>query len=123
MTSLAAARAAYGQGQVTTTDPGRLVVDCYTRIVEDLNEAVTAIGQGNIEGWVTRLGHAQDIIMELRSSLRAGIWDGAETLADFYVWSGSQLGQALIAKDAGPVTTLAGMYNDLRSAWAQAVAG
>ncbi|MFC6410936.1 flagellar export chaperone FliS [Planobispora longispora] len=70
-------RARYIADTVNTASPGQLLVMLYDRLVLDLTRAEEALGRGDREAAAQQLMHAQDIIIELRSSLKTDGWDGA----------------------------------------------
>lgn len=123
MSSLSAARAAYGVGQVITADPVRLILDCYDAIVADFDLAADALADADVAGWVTRVTHAQDLINELYKGLHIDAWDGGPALAQVYMWSLRELPRVMVAKDAVALAAHRAMYADLRDAWKAVITG
>src|SRR3546814_15609290 len=64
--------------------------------------------------------HAQDIVFELRTSLRTDAWAGAHGLAALYAYVESRLVQANIQKDAAIVIECRGHLEPLRDAFREA---
>jgi len=106
---------------VTTASPGRLLVMLYDRLCLDLQRAVVAIGDRRREDASTSLVHAQDILLELRSSLRVEEWPGGEGLAELYSFVLTELMRANVRQDADVVVACLGVVEPLRDAWREAV--
>ncbi|MBG0833237.1 flagellar export chaperone FliS [Planomonospora sp. ID67723] len=115
-------RARYIADTVATASPGKLLVMLYDRLVLDLTRAEEALGGGDREGAAQQLMHAQDIIIELRSSLKTDVWDGAPGLSELYGFLLTQLIQANVRGDAELVVSCRSMIEPLRDAWRTAVA-
>ena len=112
----------YGDDAVNTASPARLLVMLFDRLVLDLARAEHAMGAGDRQAWNAGLGHAQDILAELLSSLDQNAWDGGPGLAGLYSWMIAELTRANVAADAGKVATCRSMAEQLRDAWSQAAA-
>src|SRR2546430_16407804 len=80
----ASLRARYLADSVTTASPGRLLVMLYDRLVLDLGQAEEALRAGDRETGGARLSHAQDIIIELRSTPGLEALGGAPGLGAVY---------------------------------------
>jgi flagellar protein FliS len=117
---LGAARAQYTREAVTTASPARLLIMLYDRLVRDLVTAETALAAGDIAKASTELVHAQQIILELRTSLNLDAWDGAAGLADLYTYLHTELVGANLHKDTTRVTTCREIIEPLRDTWRQA---
>ena len=94
------AREAYMGNSVTTASPARLLVMLYDRLVLDVQRAGAALESGDKLEAHNQLMHAQDIVMELRSSLNVDAWEGGPGLASIYDWLHTQLIKANVGKDA-----------------------
>jgi flagellar protein FliS len=116
-------RQRYVRDSVSTASPARLVTLLYERLVRDLTIAETAIGAGDLAEANRNLVHAQDIVIELRSSLRPEAWEGGTSLAALYGFLIRELIAANLAKDAGRVASCRRLVEPLRDAWQQATAG
>jgi len=89
----------------------------YDRLVLDLEQAEVAIGQRELAVVNDKLLHAQSIILEHHSALDPNAWDGADGLAQLYIWWNNELMQANVDKDAKPIRTCLEMVRQLCSAW------
>ncbi len=114
-------RARYMADAITTASPGKLLVMLYDRLVLDLVKAEEALGRDDRETASTQLQHAQEIVIELRSSLKMDVWDGAKGLSELYGFLLTQLIQANIRRDAAQVASCRGLVEPLRDAWRTAV--
>lgn len=114
-------RQRYLADSVTTATPGRLLVMLYDRLCLDLTRAVTALGAGERETASTMLLHAQDIVAELRGSLRVESWSAGPGLADVYSFLLTELVQANVRQDADRAAACLSIVEPLRDAWRQAV--
>lgn len=117
---LGAARAQYTREAVTTASPARLLIMLYDRLVRDLVTAETALTTGDNAKASSELVHAQQIILELRTSLDLDTWDAAAGLADLYTYLHSELVSANLDKSATRVTTCREIIEPLRDTWRQA---
>lgn len=108
----------YVTDAVTTMSPAQLLVMLYDRLVLDLDRAEAALQTGHSAH--QHLLHAQEIVLELRSSLDLDAWDGAAGLASLYVFVHSELVQANVTRDAARVASARDLVVPLRDAWRQA---
>lgn len=121
MTTRLPSAAAYTQSSLTTASPQKLVVLLYERLVLDLDRAEHALRAGDHAG--RHLVHAQDIIMELLTSLDVEIWDGAATLSSLYTYLHGELVTANVRRDVERVVACRELIVPLRDAWREALAG
>jgi flagellar protein FliS len=117
---LGAARAQYTREAVTTASPARLLIMLYDRLVRDLVTAEAALTGGDVAKASNELVHAQQIILELRTSLDIDAWDGAAGLADLYTFLHSELVGANLDKSLARVTSCREIIEPLRDTWRQA---
>ncbi len=117
---LTAARAQYAREAVTTASPARLLIMLYDRLVRDLVTAEKALAEGDLGKVNSELTHAQEIVLELRTSLDVSAWDGAQGLSELYSFLYTELIAANIAKDLVRVTSCREIIEPLRDAWRQA---
>src|SRR5437763_1277354 len=96
-----ALRARYMSTSVTTASPGQLLVMLYDRLVIDLTRAEEALLTGDRTAGSAQLLHAQDIIVELRSTLNVDVWEGGPGLAQLYDFLLRELIRANVRADAG----------------------
>jgi flagellar secretion chaperone FliS len=118
--SAASLRARYMGDAVTTASPQRLLVMLYDRLALDLERALTALADGNRPAAGEQLQHAQEIVLELLSSLNVDVWDGGPRLAALYNWLITELMTANIKGDANRVASCQQVVEPLRDAWRQA---
>lgn len=120
MTTAAVARSHYATQSVTTASPARLLVMLYDRLVRDLVQAEEAITTGRIAVANEQLQHAQQIILELNTSLDRDAWSGAEGLSQLYDFLHAELLAANTSKDAARVSGVRELVVPLQDAWRQA---
>ncbi|MBX6371428.1 MAG: flagellar export chaperone FliS [Acidothermus sp.] len=111
------AQARYLADAVTTASPARLVVMLYDRLVLDIVQGRDALAEGRAEAADRHLRHAQDIVFELRKSLRLDVWDGARQLASIYAWLIKELVAANVSRDAAKADDCRRLVEPLRDAW------
>jgi flagellar protein FliS len=112
-----AARARYAGTAINTASPARLLVMLYDRLVRDLVTAEQALTSQDLATASSELLHAQQIVLELRTSLDVTLWDGAQGLSDLYSFLHGELVGANLRKDAGRVRTCREVIEPLRDAW------
>ena len=113
-------REAYLAASVTTASPGQLLVMLYERLVLDLQRATDALRSGEHSQAHAPLLHAQDIVLELASSLRVDVWDGAPGLAALYDFLYRELIRANVHKDLAAAEFCLESAAALRDTWRQA---
>jgi flagellar protein FliS len=114
------ARAAYMDASVATASPSRLLVMLFERLVLDVQRGLEAQRCGDLAETHRQLTHAQDIVMELQSSLRADDFKGGYDLAALYSFLHRQLVMANIHKDATITDEVLTLVTDLCAAWREA---
>src|SRR3954453_478410 len=121
-----ALRDRYLADSINTASPGKLLVMLYDRLVLDLAQGEEALHAGDRERAAERLTHAQEIILELRTTLDLDAWDGAPALAaragppglaGLYGFLPPELIGANIGRDADRVAACRGLVEPLRDAW------
>jgi len=117
-----ALRDRYLADSVNTASPAKLLVMLYDRLVMDLVQGEEAMRAGDRERSGERLTHAQEIILELRTTLDLDAWSGAPGLANLYGFLLTELIGANIARDADRIATCRGLVEPLRDAWREAAA-
>jgi flagellar protein FliS len=120
MTYTAQARSRYTADAVATASPARLLVMLYDRLVLDLVNAEAYVCDQDFERMSSELQHAQEIVLELRTSLDMDAWDGAAGLAALYTWVFSELVTANIQRDPARIRSCRDLVEPLRDAWRQA---
>jgi flagellar protein FliS len=114
------ARAAYLDASIATASPARLLVMLFDRLVLDVQRGLDAQRRGDVEETHKHLTHAQDILLELSSSLRPEQFRGGYDLAALYSFLHRQLVMANIRKDASITDEVLTLVTDLCDAWRQA---
>lgn len=117
-----ALRDRYLAESINTASPGRLLIMLYDRLVRDLAQGEEALREGDREQAGDKLTHAQEIVLELRTTLDLDAWSGAPGLANLYGFLLTELIGANIARDADRVAACRGLVEPLRDAWREAVA-
>jgi flagellar protein FliS len=112
----------YLQDSISTASPGKLLVMLYDRLVMDLMQAEEAFRTNDRETAGERLTHAQEIVLELRTTLDVDAWAGAPGLASLYSFLLTELIQANIKRDSAKVTACRTLIEPLRDAWREAAA-
>lgn len=112
-----AARARYAGTAVDTASPARLLVMLYDRLVRDLVTAERALSTQDLSTASSELLHAQQIVLELRTSLDLTVWDGAQRLSDLYSFLHGELVEANLRKEGTRVRTCREIIEPLRDAW------
>jgi flagellar protein FliS len=120
--SAAALRARYLGDAVATASPQQLLVMLYDRLALDLERGQAALMAGDRTVANEQLQHAQDIVLELRSSLQVDVWEGGPRLAALYSWLISELITANVKADVNRVSSCRQVVEPLRDAWRQAAA-
>ena len=122
MSAAATARSRYFSNGIATASPQQLLVMLYDRLALDLERAHDALLDGSREVAGEQLKHAQDIVLELRASLRLDVWEGAPRLAAIYAWLLTELIQANVKGDVRRVADCRKIVEPLRDAWRGAAA-
>ena len=113
---------AYQRVQAETCSPGELVVLLYDALLKNLRRSLGALEAGESEQANEALTRAQDITLELRTSLDART-ELAEELLPLYTYVFRSLVLANVNKDATIVRELETMIQPMRDAWVYAVRG
>ncbi|WP_205314479.1 flagellar export chaperone FliS [Nocardioides houyundeii] len=114
------ARNAYLGASINTASPERLLVMLCERLVLDVQRAQAAQESGDHQVAHTQLLHAQDIVAELRSSLKVDAWSGAAALGSLYDWLYGQLIVANTRRDVTVTQHCLGLAEQLCDTWRQA---
>jgi len=115
-----AMRERYLADSIATASPAKLLVMLYDRLVLDLTRAEQALIAGDRNEASRQLLHAQEIVLELRTSLDIGAWEGAPGLADLYGFILTELIGANIGADGARVASCRTLIEPLRDAWREA---
>ena len=120
--SAAALRARYMGDTVATASPQQLLVMLYDRLALDLERAEDLLVRGDRPAAGEQIQHAQEIVLELRATLKVELWEGGPRLAALYTWLLTELVQANVRGDRNRVASCLQVVEPLRDAWRQAVA-
>ncbi|HEV7964296.1 MAG TPA: flagellar export chaperone FliS [Actinoplanes sp.] len=115
-----ALRDRYLADSVNTASPARLLVMLYDRLVLDLVRAEQALRDGDREEGSAQLLHAQEIVLELTTTLDTGAWSGAPALAQVYVFLLNELMAANVHADPGRTAGCRRLVEPLSAAWREA---
>src|SRR3712207_9350454 len=97
--SAASLRARYLGDAVATSSPQQILVMLYDRLALDLERAQKFVAAGEREAASEQLQHAQEIVLELLTSLQVDAWEGGPRLAALYNWLIGELVQANVKLD------------------------
>jgi flagellar protein FliS len=115
-----ALRDRYLADSVNTASPGKLLVMLYDRLVIDLVQGEEALRTGDREQAGEKITHAQEIILELRTTLDLDAWAGAPGLANLYGFLLTELIGANVGRNADRVAACRALIEPLRDAWREA---
>jgi flagellar secretion chaperone FliS len=121
--ALAAARNRYTGNAIATASGPALLVMLYDRLVRDLVQAEQALRDRDLARVNSELQHAQQIVLELRSSLDTTAWSGAPALEQLYTFVHTELVSANVEKSASRIVSCRVLIEPLRDAWRQAATG
>lgn len=111
---------AYMDASVATASPARLLVMLCDRLVLDLTRGLEAQQNRDIDTAHRELLHAQEIVLELRCSLRTTDWEGGPGLASLYDFLHLELVRANVTKDPRVTEGCLGLVVDLAATWREA---
>jgi flagellar protein FliS len=111
------ARQQYARDAVLSASPARLLTMLYDRLLLDLRRAEVAQEAADWQTASDQLLHAQDIVMELSTSLRPELWDGADGLRGIYEYVRMALVNANIHRDVGRTREAVRLLTPLQEAW------
>lgn len=118
----AALLAKFRRESLATASPAQLLTMLYDRLVLDLDRAVAALEANDTAAANEQLGHAQQIVHELRCSLDPTVWDGGPQLLELYNYLYGELVSANVTRDVAKVAACRTLVEPLREAWHQAAA-
>ena len=113
-------RNAYVGSMVSTASPARLLVMLYDRLVLDLQRAAEQQDAGEHLAASENLMHAQDIVLELQSSLDLTVWTGAAQLSSIYGFVHKQLVMANVRRDVTVTRECLTLVQPLADTWREA---
>ncbi|GAA4377023.1 flagellar export chaperone FliS [Nocardioides caricicola] len=110
-------RDTYLAATVQTASPAQLLVMLCERLNLDMERAAEALRQGRPSDAHEPLLHAQEIVLELRASLKVDAWEGGPGLAAIYDFLHSQLIKANMGKDLKITESCLSLVAELRDTW------
>lgn len=113
-------RETYLAASVSTASPQQLLVMLCERLVLDVDRAVEALRRGESGQAHEPLLHAQEIVLELRATLKVDAWSGAAGLASLYDYLHSELVKANLTKDLKVAESCHQLAGSLRDTWREA---
>jgi flagellar secretion chaperone FliS len=113
----AAQRARFVDDNIATATPARLLTMLYDRLVLDLVRAENAQQAGDRAGANKQLLHAQEIVLELVTSLRHDVWEGSAGLASIYSFLHAELVGANVTADHERTRQCRLLVEPLAEAW------
>jgi len=114
------ARNAYLVNAVTSAPPERLLTMLYDALVNNVAAAEEAMERHDFYTLNQRLLKAQDIVLELRGTLKPELWEGGPALLAIYNYVYRLLVRGNVHKDAGALSEARKLLEPLQSAWHQA---
>lgn len=112
---------AYRRVQAETAPPAQLILMLYDGLQKRLQRALSGLESRDYEEVNGSLQRAQEILLELASSLDMESGEIADNLMALYHYQHHLLLEANVAKDAAPVRQVAALSSQLRDAWANAL--
>jgi flagellar protein FliS len=114
---------AYKENQLTTTDPGSVLLLLYQGAIDAVNLAAAHLDEGNMAEKGTCVLRANDIINQFLASLDydAG-GEIAQNLEGLYRFMLDQILLANANNDPRPLVTVSALLSTLKSGWEEAVA-
>lgn len=117
--ALSTAYTAYRNTSVQTASPDRLLIMLYDGLIRFIEQSKTAIQSGSMQEAHINSKKAQDIVIELRSTLKME-YEISHALASLYDWFLKQLIESNVNKSAEPLDNILPRIRELREAWVQA---
>jgi flagellar protein FliS len=114
------ARNAYLVNAVAAAPPERLLTMLYDALVNNIVLAEQAMEGRDYYTLNEKLLRAQEIVLELRGTLKAELWAGGPPLMAIYTYVYRLLVRGNVHKDAGALSEARKLLEPLQSAWHQA---
>jgi flagellar protein FliS len=114
---------AYKENQITTTDPGTVLLLLYQGAIDALNRAAEFMAAGNMGDKGKQILKANDIINQFIASLDFEVGgELAQNLDGLYRFMLDQILVANAHNDPQPIFTVVSLLSTLKSGWEEAVA-
>ncbi|WP_434564551.1 flagellar export chaperone FliS [Thermoanaerobacterium thermosaccharolyticum] len=110
----------YKRNSIMTASPEELVMMLYSGIIRFVNEAKQAIDDKNIERAHNSITRAQDIVLELMSTLDMK-YDISKNLYSIYDYISRRLIEANLKKDKVALDEVESLISDLKDTWGKAM--
>ena len=110
----------YKRNSIMTASPEELVLMLYNGIIRFVNEAKQAIDDKNIEKAHNSITRAQDIVLELMSTLDMK-YDISKNLYSIYDYISRRLIEANLKKDKVALDEVESLVSDLKDTWGKAM--
>jgi flagellar protein FliS len=111
------AQARYASDAAETVSASRLLTMLYDRLLSDLAVGEQALEADDPATAGERIGRAQEILLELHSTLDTRIWPEGESLARLYLWMTGELMKARLHRAPQRVAECRELLVPLRDAW------
>lgn len=118
--SVHSAQSAYRENAVATASPARLLVMLVERLVLDGERALAAQQSGDWQAAHQHLLHAQDIVVELESSLDVDRMPAGRQLLSLYQYLRGCLVEANVKRDPSKSEEALGLARQLCDTWREA---
>ena len=110
----------YKQQSILTSDGGKLIIMLFSGLIKFIKVAKISIEKKNIQDANSSIIKAQDILIELMTSLDDN-YEISNNLIKIYDYMYNRLVEANIKKSTDILQEVLGMSCDLRDTWNQAV--
>lgn len=110
----------YKATQISTANEGKLILMLYDGAIKFVNKAIELMPKKEIENIHNNILKAQDIIIELTTSLNMDAGDISQKLFSIYMYINNKLTEANIKKDIKPLIEIRKYLVELREAWEEA---
>jgi len=117
------AHKAYKRRQVETASQADLLLMLYNGLIKFCRQGEKDIVAGDLEAAHRSIIRAQDILIELMSTVDVKAGEIGKALYALYDYMHRQLVTANVHKDAGPLQQVADMVDDLKQTWEEALKG
>lgn len=105
---------------VATAGPQQILTMLYDRLVLDLSRAEVAQRKGERAQATDHLGHAQEIVASLSSTLDVDAWAGGKGLMELYMYLLREMVGAAVDGDPERTAACSAIVIPLRDAWREA---
>jgi flagellar protein FliS len=107
---------------VATAGPQQILTMLYDRLVLDIARAESSQRAGDRSAAADQLGHAQEVVSALASTLQVDAWEGGKGLMELYMFLLRELMGCTLAGDPERTARCGDLVRPLRDAWHEAAA-